>query len=171
MHRATSTPSRLNCLQTLRTLLVCFRDRSAFLRSWSLRKSRVRFSSPRFSVRPRLNLTSSRPDDPAGRADPSISAPPAGSTKASSGLSGIAFRVRGRSTMPSIMMRATWTPSRARAYAPSISARLRCAALAGAKAADLMPPRRKAVAPMKMMFPERRAFKPGMTSRAQSRAP
>src|SRR4029077_14383588 len=49
------------------------------------------------------------------------------------------------------------------------SARIRCAALAGAKAAVLGIPRRDAVAPMKMILPAPARFMAGITCRATSR--
>ena len=51
------------------------------------------------------------------------------------------------------------------------SARLRCAALAGANAAVILPPRRDAVAPMKTMFPSPATVMAGITSREQRKAP
>ena len=51
------------------------------------------------------------------------------------------------------------------------SARLFCAALAGAKAAVRAPPRRDAVAPMKTMLPRLFFFMAGITCFAVSSAP
>ncbi len=51
------------------------------------------------------------------------------------------------------------------------SASARCAALAGAKAAERGPPRREAVAPMNTIAPRLAAFIAGMTACAHKSAP
>ena len=76
----------------------------------------------------------------------------------------------GSSTIPSMMISETWIPDGPSERA-SDSARLRCAALAEANAAVLAPPRREAVAPMKIMFPAARRFIAGMTLCAAAKAP
>ena len=87
-----------------------------------------------------------------------------------SGLSGIIWRVLGRSMTPSTMISDTWMPAGHSERAMD-SARLRCAAFAGANAADLGPPRRDAVAPMNTIEPVLAAFMSGITCRAHSSAP
>src|SRR6185503_4441535 len=82
-----------------------------------------------------------------------VAAMSSGLRKKVSGLSGIDRRVRGRSTIASITTKATWMPAGPRLRAID-SARLRWAALVGANAAVFTPPRREAVAPMKMMLPD-----------------
>ena len=63
--------------------------------------------------------------------------------------------------MPSMTISATWMPWGQSLRAIDL-ARLRCAALAGANAAVWTPPRRDAVAPMKMIAPAPLAFIAGM---------
>ena len=93
-----------------------------------------------------------------------------GFRKNDSGLSAIAARVRGRSTTPSTMIRLTCTPFGPSSLA-SDCARLRCAALAGAKAAVFTLPRSDAVAPMKTRFPSPAATIAGATRRAATSEP
>ena len=68
-----------------------------------------------------------------------------------SGLSLMRCALR-QSTTPSTMSSATWMPA-GQSWRAIDSARLRCAALAGAKPPSSRPPRREAVAPMNKMLP------------------
>ena len=72
-----------------------------------------------------------------------VAATSSGLTKKASGLSGRRWRVRGRSTTPSITISETWMPAGPRCLA-SDSASERCAALAWANAAVRAAPRRDA---------------------------
>src|SRR5580692_533849 len=125
---------------------------------------RTGVSVPRYQASPKGRASTSK-DQAEGlwrtRAK-AVAATAAGWMKNESGLPGMRSRVRGRSTTPSTMMRATWMPAGQSARAMD-SARLRWAALAGAKAAVLTLPRREAVAPMKMMEPWAAFFIAGMT--------
>jgi hypothetical protein len=89
---------------------------------------------------------------------------------AAASLSASFVRIDGSSTIPSMMISETWIPDGPSERARD-SARLRWAALAEANATVLAPPRREAVAPMKIMCPAARRFIAGMTLRAAAKAP
>ena len=93
-----------------------------------------------------------------------------GATKNESGLPFIIWRVRGRSTTPSMMISATWMPLGHRVRA-SDSASARWPALAWANAIVRGMPRREAVAPTMMMLPLPAVCIAGATSFATANRP